>query len=159
MDTLIAYYSRGGNSRKAAEALADHLSGKLVEIPCDRYDGLPRGLINAGHDSVHKEAPEIGPILPPPSRFSRVVVGGPVWVWGAAPPVRTFLRDHDLAGKTVGLFVTYGGGPHGRPLDQMEAELGRPADARSAFSHRDLSDRGRLDAAVERLARAMPVAA
>jgi hypothetical protein len=150
MDTLVTYYSRGGNTRRAAEALAERLSASLAEIPCDRYDGLPRGLINAGHDSVHEEAPEIGAVSPDPAGFDRIVLGGPVWVWGAAPPVRSFLRRFAVADKTVGLFVTYGGGPHGRALDQMERALGRPAAARASFSASCLSKPERLDAAARR---------
>jgi menaquinone-dependent protoporphyrinogen IX oxidase len=155
MDTLIVYYSRDGHTRKAAAALAGRLSATRAEIPCNRYDGLPRGIFNAGHDSFHREAPEIGTVSPDPSGFDRVLVGGPVWVWSAAPPVRSFLKGHDLTGKAVGLFVTYGGGPHARALEQMEAALGRQAEARAAFGAKTLKDQIALDRAVSQTLRAL----
>jgi flavodoxin len=139
MKTLIAYYSRTGNTRKAAEALARHMDADIVEIPCDKYDGGAKGLINAGHDSVHAEAPEIGDLPADPAAYDRVILGGPVWVWDAAPPLRSVIREVELAGKPVAVFVTYGGGPHGRPLRQLEDELGRKAVATAAFGASDLA--------------------
>jgi flavodoxin len=148
MKTLIAYYSRGGTTRQAAEALGKHLQADVVEIPCDKYDEGVRGLVDAGHDSVHAEAPEIGDLPADPAAYDRVVLGGPVWVWGAAPPLRSAIRDVELAGKPVAIFVTYGGGPHERPLRQLEEELGRQAIATAAFSSSDVSDAAKLDAAL-----------
>ena len=158
MRTLIACYSRTGNTRKAAEALADRFAAPLAAIPCDRYEGAPRGLVRAGHDSVHGEAPEIDAIDPDPASFDRIVLGGPVWVWVIALPLRSFLRRTDLSDKRVGIFVTYGGGPHGRPLDQLEMALGRPPVARAAFAATTLSDESRLTEAVTRFAREIDAA-
>jgi flavodoxin len=148
MKTLIAYYSRTGNTRRAAEALGRRMGADVVEIPCPKYDGGAKGLARAGHDSVHSEAPEIGDLPADPGDYDRVVLGGPVWVWGAAPPLRSAIREVELAGLPVALFVTYAGGPHGRPVRQLEDEMGRKAIATAAFSAAELSDEDTLNGAI-----------
>ena len=42
------------------------------------------------------------------SSYDVIFIGYPIWVETAAPPIRTFLTTHDLAGKTVVPFCTSG---------------------------------------------------
>lgn len=42
------------------------------------------------------------------SSYDVIFIGYPIWVETAAPPIRTFLTTHDLAGRTVVPFCTSG---------------------------------------------------
>ncbi len=112
---LVAYYSRSGNTKFAAETIAKTLGGvKLVEIKevkpyaadfdacCDEARPECRG----------KKLREIKSIDVNVADYDIVLIGTPNW-WGTmAPPARTFLVNNleALKGKTVCVFQTHGGG-------------------------------------------------
>lgn len=155
MKTLVIYYSQTGNTRKAAEAVAAKLGADLAEIPCDRYPWSVRGLVRAGHDSVHREEPEVGRIDPDPSGYDRWVVGGPTWVWGEAPPVRTLLDWREPPRGGVAFFTTCGAEMTDRPLRRMAETAGAMPIAEHTFELKHLKDAEALDAEAEAFAKAI----
>lgn len=57
--------------------------------------------------------PQAGIRLKPIDGYTHVFIGTPNWFKSYAPPVLTFLRHADLAGKTIIPFCTHGGGGFG----------------------------------------------
>jgi flavodoxin len=153
MKTLVIYYSQTGNTRKAAEAVAAKLGADLAEIPCDRYPWSARGLVRAGHDSFHGEEPEVGRVEPNPSGYDRWVVGGPTWVWGEAPPVRSLLDGRETPKGGIAVFTTCGAAMNDRPLRQMAETAGTTPLAERSFDLSTLKDEAKLDAEAEAFAR------
>jgi flavodoxin len=113
---LIAYFSRSGNTRKIAKLIQQQVGGFLHEIqPQEPYPDS----YNATVDQAKKEIqagykPALRSALDATEAYDMVFVGSPNWWNTIAPPVATFLAEHDLSGKTVVPFCTHGGGGLGR---------------------------------------------
>ena len=109
MKTLIVYYSRTGNTRRLAVALAEVLDADVTEIECDRYRPGPLRYLRAGYDSVKGNLPPIDIPEPNYPDYDLVLLGSPIWTSYPALPLRAFLAGRpDLPAKT-GLFLTFGG--------------------------------------------------
>jgi len=115
-EALIVYYSRSGNTRRIAMLVHQEMGGTLHEIepeaPYPRsYDATvdqAKKEIEAGH------RPALESTLDSVESYNTIFVGSPNWWSTIAPPVATFLSEHDLSGKTVVPFCTHGGGGLGR---------------------------------------------
>ena len=89
---LIIYYSRTGNTRWLAQALADQLDAEVLELKCDRYRPGPLRYLRAGYDSVKGNIPPID--LPQRNylAYDLVLLGTPIWTSYPALPLRAFLE-------------------------------------------------------------------
>lgn len=137
MNILYAYYSFEGNCRELARVMAAATGGTLLELSPVRE--IPRGFLRkyaaGGRSALRGDAPELAPYDPRPRDFDLTVVGGPVWAWHVAPPVRSFLLGEEWTGLRVALFAMHRGGPGG-VLASMRAlveERGGSVRGESAF--------------------------
>lgn len=122
MKVLIVYYSWSGNTRRVAETIREVVGGDLVElVPEDAY---PKSY----KETVEQAKREIKAGFKPPLKtkieriedYDLVFVGSPNW-WGTiAPPVATFLSQHDFSGKIVVPFCTHGGGGKQRVIETIK---------------------------------------
>jgi len=125
MSYLVIYYSFSGITRAVATALADELGADTEEIHCGRYSPGFWGSVRAAWDSWRGHLPIIEPLAHVPSRYEFVVVGGPIWAFRPATPVRAFLREYTLPGARLAFFLTHGGSAARRSLHEMERLAGR----------------------------------
>jgi len=139
MKTLVAYYSRTGNTRKLAQAVAAALGAELQEItePKDRSGFW--GYLLAGRDAALKRATPIQPFAADPAAYDLVVVGTPVWAFTMASPVRSFLEAAAGQLKAVAFFCTEGGNGHERTFRQMAALAGRKPAATLVLLEKELT--------------------
>ena len=113
---LIAYFSRSGNTRKIANLVQQEVGGTLYEIQV----AVPYpASYNAVVEQAKKEIqagyrPALQSTLDHIESFNTTFVGSPNWWSTIAPPVATFLSEHNLSGKTIVPFCTHGGGGLGR---------------------------------------------
>ena len=109
---LVVYYSWSGNTRKAAEYIAEHTGGTLLEITAAKpYPSDYNACVQQAKDEVQQEqTPAIKPASVDLSKYDVIFVGTPNWWSSIAPPVRTFLTKNKMDGKKVALFVTHGSG-------------------------------------------------
>ena len=109
---LVVYYSWSGNTRKAAECIAEHTGGTLLEITAAKpYPSDYNACVQQAKAEVQQEqTPAIKPASVDLSKYDVIFVGTPNWWSSIAPPVRTFLTKNKLDGKKVALFVTHGSG-------------------------------------------------
>ena len=109
---LVVYYSWGGNTRAAAEAIHAKTGGDLFEIkitdpyPADYQECLKR----AKADISAKARPALSADVENLDSYNVIFVGSPNWYGTMAPPLATFLSSHDFSGKIVIPFFTNGGG-------------------------------------------------
>ena len=141
---LIAYFSHGGenlvddqivdlgergNTKIAAELLAEllfkqGLKSNLFEIePLIPYDRSYEGTLARSRQEYEDGAAPL--IKSGPNGYEAydvIFLGYPNW-WGTLPgPIVSFLRDHNLQGKTVIPFVTHGGQRFLYSLESIQRE-------------------------------------
>lgn len=107
---LVVYFSHTGNTRTIAGYIHDTVKSDLAEIKTadtytDDYDAL---LAQIREEVASEYCPPLTTKIEDIASYDVVFVGYPIWVETAAPPIRTFLTTHDLAGKTVVPFCTSG---------------------------------------------------
>lgn len=107
---LVVYFSHTGNTRTIAGYINETVSSNLVELKTtaaytDDYDSL---LAQVRGEVASAYCPPLTAQVEDIASYDLVFIGYPIWVETAAPPIRTFLNTHDLAGKTVVPFCTSG---------------------------------------------------
>ena len=105
---LVAYMSWSGNTKAAAERIAEITGGDLFEI--ERVEPYPTDLDSciavSKPESKNNERPAIKGKVENFDQYDVVFVGTPLW-WSTCPmPVFTFLEQYDFTGKTVIPFST-----------------------------------------------------
>lgn len=140
MKTLVVYYSRTGNTRKLAEALAAKLRADVDEITTpDNRSGL-LGYLKAGREGMLKKTPRINTPPKNPSDYDVVVVGTPIWGFNLASPVRTYLRQNKGAIKKTAFFCTMSVSAYENTFRDMEAECELAPKTTLAVTEKQLAD-------------------
>lgn len=111
---LVAYYSATGNTKAAAETIADAADGELFELqPAEAYTtedldyNDPESRVCKEHADPDLQDVKLEEVTPESFSNAEVVfLGYPIW-WGeAAWPVNEFVKENDFTGKTVIPFCT-----------------------------------------------------
>lgn len=111
---LVAYYSATGNTKAAAETIADAADGELFELqPAEAYTtedldyNDPESRVCKEHEDPDLQDVKLEEVTPESfSNADVVFLGYPIW-WGeAAWPVNEFVKENDFTGKTVIPFCT-----------------------------------------------------
>ena len=121
-NVLIVYLSRTNNTKVIAEIINEHIGGTLVALELKNpYPEDYKTIV----DQVVKEN-ETG-FLPPLKtkidsiqKYDVVFVGFPTWGMQLPPPVKSFLNQYDLSGKTIVPFNTNAGYGIGSSFDNVK---------------------------------------
>ena len=120
---LVAYFSLSGNTREAAQYIAQKTGADEFEII--REKAYPTEYTPCTEDAkAEKEAgerPAIKGKVENMAQYDVVFVCVPVWWYTAPMPVFTFLEQYDLKGKTVIPFCTAYSGPSSTLRDIVSA--------------------------------------
>jgi len=108
---LIVYLSRTGNTEAVGKMIQKEVGGDLVALELEKpYPSEYRAIV----DQVAKEN-ESG-FLPPLKtkienigKYDTIFLGFPTWGMQLPPPMKSFLNQHDLSGKTAIPFNTNAG--------------------------------------------------
>ncbi|MFH0830044.1 MAG: flavodoxin [Candidatus Aenigmatarchaeota archaeon] len=141
MRTLVAYYSRTGNTRKVAGEIAKELKADLDEIVDKKSRKGPIGWLRAGRDAMRGSHTPFE-IRKDPKNYNVVIVGTPVWAFTVVPAVRAYLAKNRP--KKVAFFCTCGGNP-GKAFVEMEKLAGKPV-ATLVMDEKKLDDRANVTA-------------
>jgi len=88
MNTLVVYYSKTGNSKKAAEAVIEELGGcDFAELAFDENAKTIEGAVD-------------------PSGYERVVLLCPIWAFSLPEPMKLYLKEHGKSIQKYSLIVT-----------------------------------------------------
>jgi flavodoxin len=110
-EILIVYLSRTNNTKAIAEIIHQEVGGTLVALELERlypddYNGIVQQVVREN---------ETGYLPPLKTRIDRVeqydvvFLGFPTWGMQLLPPIRSFLHQYNLQGKTVIPFNTNAG--------------------------------------------------
>jgi flavodoxin len=119
---LIVYLTRTKNTKTVAQIIHKQTGGKLVELELQNpYPENYKAIV----DQVAKEN-ETG-FLPPLKtkidnieKFDTVFIGFPTWGMQLPPPMKSFLRQSNLKGKTIIPFNTNAGYGIGSSFDKVK---------------------------------------
>jgi flavodoxin len=108
---LVAYFTRSGNTRVIAGTLQRALGADLFEIrPATPYPAdYEQTVAQAEQERVRGYEPPLAERVTGLADYETVFLGFPVWGQTAPAIIRSFLKQHDLAGKTLRPFITHGG--------------------------------------------------
>lgn len=118
---LVVYFSHTGSTREVANQIHQAAGGDIFEIQAvnqypDDYEAvkkIAKQELNSGDKPALKT--KINNIR----SYDIIFIGYPIW-WGTFPaPVKTFLSEYDLSGKTVVPFSTHGGSGLGRSVSDI----------------------------------------
>jgi flavodoxin len=109
--TLVAYFSRSGNTRVIAGLLHRALSADLFEIqPAIPYpEDYLETVEMARHERDSGRERALAIKVANMAGYDTVFLGFPIWGETTPPVIRAFMSAHDLSGKSLIPFVTHGG--------------------------------------------------
>jgi flavodoxin len=120
-ETLIVYLSRTSNTKVVAELIQNKVGGKLVAL--EKENPYPENYQKIV-DQVDRENEE--GYLPPLKtkienleRYDKIFIGFPTWDMQMPPPMKTFLTENDMSGKTIIPFNTNAGFGVGQGFEQL----------------------------------------
>ena len=126
--TLVAYFSAGGTTARAAKALAQAAGADLYEIrPAQPYtsadlDWMDKKSRSSVEMNDGNARPTIADKVENMADYDTVFVGFPIWWYTAPRIVNTFLESYDFTGKTVIPFATSGGSGVERSAGDLKAK-------------------------------------
>ena len=123
--TLVIYYSFEGNCKAVADQVV-RLTGadtlRLMPIKESESKGFFSKYMWGGRQVLSGEKPELEPYDIDFSDYEVIILGTPVWAWGPAPVLKSFLSNEKFSGKKILLYCCHGGGS-GKTLAKIKAEL------------------------------------
>jgi flavodoxin len=146
---LIVYLSRTNNTKVLAEIIHQKVGGDLVALELenpypDDYDAIVK---QVAHEN------ETG-FLPPlktkvdVSRYKTIFLGFPTWGMQLPPPMKSFLHENMLSGKSVIPFNTHGGYGLGNSFEKVK-ELCPDSNVLKGFSMKGGSERDGIYLAIK----------
>ncbi len=102
MDTCVAYFTKSGNTKIAAEYLAEKIGAELIALTDGTtYKGV-LGFVKGGMNaSLAKKAKLNSSIFEQISKYERIVLATPVWAGKTTPAINAVLENVDFTDKQV----------------------------------------------------------
>ena len=118
---LIVSFSRSGNTREIANQIHGLVGGDIVELQTvepypDEYNQVTK---QAKQELQSGYKPPLKTKIENMASYDVVFVGSPNWWNTIASPVRTFLSEYDLSGKTIAPFITHEGSGLGQSVEDI----------------------------------------
>ena len=132
---LIVYLSRTNNTKKIAEIIHKNVGGSLVALELENpypenYQATVQQVVKENETGY---LPPLKTKIDSIQNYEIVFVGFPTWGMKLPPPMKSFLRQYDLGGKTIVPFNTNDGYGIGSCFDTVK-ELCRKSKILDGFS-------------------------
>ena len=120
---LIVYLSRTSNTKAVAEIIHQQVGGTLVALELEKpYPSNYQATVQqVARENETGYLPPIKTKIDRMARYDVVFVGFPTWGMQLPPPIKSFLRQYDLKGKTIVPFNTNGGYGVGSSFETVKA--------------------------------------
>jgi flavodoxin len=146
---LIVYLSRTNNTKTIAEIIHKNAGGTLVALELEKpypenYQATVQQVVKENETGF---LPPLKTKIDSIQNYDVVFVGFPTWGMKLPPPMKSFLKQYDLSGKTIVPFNTndgYGIGssfdtvkelcPKSKILDGFSIKGGKESDGQSRLS-------------------------
>lgn len=119
---LIVYLSRTNNTKAIAEIIHEHVGGTLVALELNKpypedYKAIVKQVVNENETGF---LPPLKTEIKNIQQYDIVFVGFPTWGMQLPPPMKSFLKENDLSGKTIVPFNTNGGYGIGNSIETVK---------------------------------------
>lgn len=120
---LIVYLSRTKNTKAVAELIHQNIGGKLIELELENpYPENHKQIV----EQVAKEnetnfLPKLKTKIENIQYYDTILIGYPTWGMQLPPPMKSFLKQYDLSGKTIIPFNTNAGYGLGNSLETIKS--------------------------------------
>ena len=108
---LIVYLSRTKNTKAVAEMIQKNVGGKLVAIELEKPypENYQATVAQVASENQSGYLSPLKTKIDSIGQYDVVFVGFPTWGMQLPPPMKSFLKQYDLSGKTIIPFNTNGG--------------------------------------------------
>lgn len=108
---LIVYLSRTNNTKAIAEIIHKNVGGKIVALELEKpypenYQAIVQQVVTENETGY---LPPLKTKIDSIEKYDVVFVGFPTWGMKLPPPIKSFLKQYNLSGKTVVPFNTNAG--------------------------------------------------
>jgi flavodoxin len=137
---LVVCYSYTGTSRQLAQLLCAQLGWPLGEIVEARRRSGATGTLRCVADSLLRRRPLIRYDGPDPKDFEAVVLVSPIWIYGLAGPMRSFIADRAAELKQVAVVSVMGAQGASNAVAEIGRLLGHAPLAATSFTSHEVDD-------------------
>ena len=108
---LIVYLSRTKNTKAVAEMIQKNVGGRLVAIELENPypENYQATVAQVASENQSGYLPPLRTKIDSIAQYDVVFVGFPTWGMQLPPPMKSFLKQYHLSGKTIIPFNTNGG--------------------------------------------------
>ena len=122
--TLVAFFSASGVTAGVAKRLAAAIGADLFEIvPQTPYSAADlkwtNPLARCNREKIAKKAVPLAASVENWADYDTVLLGFPIWYYGAPNVIESFAQAYDWSGKTVALFATSDGSAIGKTAEKL----------------------------------------
>lgn len=119
---LIVYLSRTNNTKAVAEIIHKNVGGRLVALELEKPypENYTETVQQVAKENESGYLPPLKTKIDSIGQYGMVFVGFPTWGMELPPPMKSFLRQYDLKGKTIIPFNTNAGYGIGNSFDTVK---------------------------------------
>jgi len=133
-EILIVYLSRTKNTKAVAEFIHESIGGTLVPLELERpypenYQAIVQQVASENETGY---LPPLKTKIADVEKYDVVFIGFPTWGMQLPPPMKTFLKQNSLKGKTVIPFNTNAGYGEGSSFQSL-SEICTDCNIREGF--------------------------
>ena len=110
-NVLIVYLSRTNNTKAIAEIIHKNVGGDLVALELENPypEDYRKTVDRVANENSTGFLPPLKTKIDSIEKYDMVFVGFPTWGMQLPPPMKSFLKEYDLSGKTIVPFNTNAG--------------------------------------------------
>lgn len=150
MSVLVVYYSFEGNTKYAAERIAEKLGADILQLKAENEP--PRNILKflvGGKSVLFGEKALLNRFSEDPAAYDAIVIGSPVWAGKVTPAIREFVLTHPFEGKKVGIFASSASGEAESMLSHLRTLLGGNEVVASVSLRNPLKNSEQTDAQID----------
>lgn len=138
MKTLVAYYSKTGNTERLAKEIASKLGADIEKIADKKSRKGILGFISGGRDAMKKQTTEIEATAKNPADYDLIVIGTPVWASDMTPAIRTYIDKNKGSLREWAFFVTSVNTEPEKMVAEIEGIIGKKSIASVGLNSQEL---------------------
>jgi flavodoxin len=120
---LVVYLSRTNNTKAIAKIIHEQVGGTLVALELEQPypDNYQATVQQVAEENETGFLPPLKTKIDSMEKYDVVFLGFPTWGMQLPPPMKSFLTQYDLSGKTVIPFNTHAGYGTGSSFETVKA--------------------------------------